>query len=84
MVKNQYKKLMNQFAQEAQMEQGGQDQNSTTGENTTDKPKTSKKKKDKKKKKDRSKMTDFELKIEDQKDELRRIYDCLMYQQCMI
>ena len=41
-------------------------------------------KKDKKTKKDKSKMTPFELKIEEQKEEMRRIYDCLMYQQCLI
>ena len=37
------------------------------------------KKKTKKEKKDRKDMSDQEIKIEDKKDKLREIYDCLMF-----
>lgn len=69
------------------MEAGGSDLNTDTNSTTEDKSEKTVNKNDKKKKnkkKDRSLMSKFERKIDDQKVELRRIYDCLMYQQCMI
>ena len=40
--------------------------------------------KKKKKKKDKSQMSESELKSEKAKNKYKKIYDCLMFQQCMI
>ena len=41
-------------------------------------------KKKNRRKKDKSKMTPAELKIDQEKTHLKKVYDCLMFHQCMI
>jgi len=74
-VKSSYKKVMNSLATEGSVGQTDSEANDT---------KDTKTKKKNKKKKDRSQMSAEEVRVENKKDSLRKIYDCLMYQQCMI